>query len=131
MVTTKTLFLAAASCAALTEAKFLFGRGLEVRGTNDIWARDVTMATAFKGCEEAVKKLPAKLQFTEAEGNISFHDVPAVCTDEVTALKGQTVQGASFASKGHDLIVSHPSPEFLQKLKEYIGGAPAPSKTAA
>lgn len=39
MVTTKALFLAAASCAALTEAKFLFGRGLEVRGTNDIWAR--------------------------------------------------------------------------------------------
>jgi hypothetical protein len=81
------------------------------------------MATAFKGCEAAVKKLPAKLQSTEAEGNVTFHNVPAVCTDEVTALKGQTVQGTSFASQGQDLIVSHPSQEFLQKLKEYIGGA--------
>ena len=89
------------------------------------------MATAFKGCEEAVKKLPAKLQFTEADGNITFHNVPAVCTDEVTALKGQAVQGASFASKGHDLIVSHPSPEFLQKLKDYMGETQAPSKAAA
>jgi hypothetical protein len=82
------------------------------------------MAAAFKGCEEAVKKLPAKLQSTEAEGSVTFHNVPEVCTAEANAVKGQNVQGSSFESKGNDLIVSHPSPEFLQKLKEYVG-APA------
>lgn len=80
------------------------------------------MAEAFTGCENAVKALPSKLKYTDADGIVTFHDVPSICTEEVDALKGEQVQGTSFKNIGKDISISHPSPQMLELIKEYIGG---------
>ncbi|KIM94268.1 hypothetical protein OIDMADRAFT_149385 [Oidiodendron maius Zn] len=147
MVATKSVLIAAASCAVLSEAKpvanivkSIFKRENAIRGTNDIWAaRDVTseITQAFPQCEATLEKLPAdkRPHYSEAAGSVTFVKVPKPCTSEVSALKGKEIDGTAFENKGDSIVISHANPAVLKVFTTHFGyaanaGAASPKSAA-